>query len=47
MSLKSVDPLPPQKREHPEKILLPKGMVSKGGWERKRFSARRFKKGET
>ena len=42
MSLKSVDPLPPQKRAHPQKARLPKGMISQGAWERRTFAAKRF-----
>ena len=39
----SVKPLPPLNRELKEKKILPKGMVTRGDWERKIFREK-FKK---
>ena len=44
MSLKSIPPLPKQGKQHPEIQKLPRGVISKGAWEKKTFTARKFKK---
>ena len=44
MSLKAMEPLPRQFKEHPEVRRDPKGVISKGQWEKRIFEARRFKK---